>query len=856
MDDSVKQLLIDTINKQFTADSQRGRTRKIIFWYDGKQEYSDSIDELEPLLKENNTILIKYDNNSFWIRDYIEHEETEKNIVIYFNFDRPKGLENNLLDIESYNKDFIFNPDMTSMRLAELELPEECREIIKKYAKFFKNKKREEEFKNFEVENKDNSNIDYIVTAVLLESKSINEEDLLKEFIKMYFDDDKKFNEFKKYADNNFIYDMIYRNFGYKIDNYDKLPELLKSLVFTYFASNISNKEKYLNKYGKFLLRAKIQNVCVFVDNLMRDTSTNKYFEKISKKVEKEFGIPELLDSMDIDDYINSDAFESIDIEVLKYIADKIKSDVGEYDYYLNFINIRESKYWNYKYHNEYEFLKVAIHFNQELNKLLPTIKVVGFDEFANNYTENLYLIDTLYRKLYFYFNKIEDKDIFMPVRDNIEGKYVNKFISELSIKWSSMIETIKDNYSSNRMRLQNRFYKNYIYPFKDKKDRTIVIISDAFRYECAKELSDKLKEISKTTKIECMQGLVPSYTKLGMAALLPNTKLSRALADPKNTDILVDGKKSSSTKDREVILQDENPDSIAIQYDEFIDKPKIEWKKLFTGKKVIYIYHNRVDKTGEHNENDIFEACEKSIDELYDLVKALHKTFSGVNVFITADHGFFFKQGKIESYDKVQKNPNSEGTKDRFEYSDKPVDREGILSIKLDYIFGENGGYANTPKGIIKYAKQGSDDRYAHGGIMPQEILIPVIDFKSSRSSEESSKVGITYSGISKKITNSITYLEFLQDNNVDSTHKPCRYLIHFEDEDGNRVSDECTIIANYENTEVKDRSFKEKFVFKNTKYDRLKPYYLIITDEETGIEFSRTQFFIDIAITNNFDF
>ena len=418
------------------------------------------------------------------------------------------------------------------------------------------------------------------------------------------------------------------------------------------------------------------------------------------------------------------------------------------------------------------------------------------------------------------------------------------------------MIETIKDNYGSNRMKLQNRFYKNYVYPFKDKKDRTIVIISDAFRYECAKELSDKLKEISKTTKIECMQGLVPSYTKLGMAALLPNNNLSRASADSKNTDILVDGKKASSTKDRENILKEENPDSVAIQYDEFIDKTKTDWKKLFTGKKVIYIYHNRVDKTGENNENDIFEACEKSIDELFELVKALHKTFSGVNVFITADHGFFFKQGKIESYDKVQKNPNSEGTKDRFEYSDNPVNREGILSIKLDYIFGENGGYANTPKGIIQYAKQGSDDRYAHGGIMPQEILIPVIDFKSSRSSEESSKVGITYSGISKKITNSITYLEFLQDNNVDSTHKLCRYLIHFEDEDGNRVSDECTIIANYENTEVKDRSFKEKFVFKNIEYDRVKSYYLIITDEETGIEFSRTQFFIDIAITNNFDF
>ena len=62
--------------------------------------------------------------------------------------------------------------------------------------------------------------------------------------------------------------------------------------------------------------------------------------------------------------------------------------------------------------------------------------------------------------------------------------------------------------------------------------------------------------------------------------------------------------------------------------------------------------------------------------------------------------------------------------------------------------------------------------------------------------------------------------------------------------------------IIANYENTEVKDRFFREKFVFKNIEYDKNKPYFLVITDEATGIELPRVKFFIDIAIVNNFDF
>lgn len=155
--------------------------------------------------------------------------------------------------------------------------------------------------------------------------------------------------------------------------------------------------------------------------------------------------------------------------------------------------------------------------------------------------------------------------------------------MSELSIKWGDMIENMS-RYDSNRMLLQKDFYKKYIKPFNDKKDRIIVIISDALRYECAKELNERLKQFASKSDITYMQGLVPSYTKLGMAALLPNNKLSRV---KDSDDILVDGQASSSIKDRELLLQKENPDSIAIKYDDLCDMTKQEWKKLFTGKKL-----------------------------------------------------------------------------------------------------------------------------------------------------------------------------------------------------------------------------------------------------------------------------
>ena len=847
MFDEVLELLKDTLKGAFSRDTERKRTRKIIFWYDSKQEYQDFINELEL----EDTEIIKYDNNSFWIRYHIEKEELNKNIIIYLPFERKKGIDNDLLDLETSNSDLLFNPDSTTMRLKNLGLTEDCRNVIKKYAKFFGNKKRETEFKNFDIDEKNTDNIDLIITEILLNIKSINEDEILKEIVKYYFEDEKKYEELFKFGNEEFILGLFNDTFGVSVNSYEELQEVYKSLVFTYFATSLKDIKK-VSRYSKYLLTKKTTNVYVFINSLMRDKTTKEYFEKIAQDIEEEFGIEELIKSMDIEEYNLSDAFKIIDKYVIKYLVDKLFNGIGEYDIYKNYIDDRENKYWFDKLENEYNLLKVSIAFFEKIKELENAIKIVDIDKFAKDYADNFSEVDTLYRKMYFYYDNIEDKDLFINLKNKIENIYINDFMTELSIKWSDMIENLT-KYDSNRITLQKDFYKNYIKPFNDKKDRIVVIVSDAFRYECAKELNNRLKVFASKSDIGYMQGLVPSYTKLGMAALLPNKELSRV---QDSDDILVDGLSSSSIKDRELLLQNENPDSIAVKCDDLYDMTKLEWKKLFSGKKVVYIYHDTVDNAGEHNENTIFSACDKAINELEKLVRDLHTTFSGINAFITADHGFFYKRGKVESYEKTNKISNATKQKTRYSYSDSISEEEGILSINLDYIFGQDSGYVNIPKGNIIYARQGTGINYVHGGILPQEIIIPVIDFKSTRTSDTSKKVGITYSGLSTKITNAITYLEFLQDNNVDDNNKPCRYLVHFEDENGNRISDECTIVANYENTEVKDRFFKEKFVFKNISYDKEKAYYLVIIDEETGIEVQKIKFYIDIAIVNNFDF
>lgn len=854
MFEEVKELLISMLNSRFSATSEKSRNRKIIFWYDPKKDYEELLNELEL----ENTEIIRYDNNSLWIRYHIEKEELNKNIVIYLPFERQKGVNNELLDIETANSDLIFNPDSTTMRLKNLGLSDECRAVIKKYNRFFNNKIRENDFKVFDIEDKNNENIDYIITAILLGIKSINVDDIIKNIIKIYYDDKKRYEALFKFGNEEFILNLINKYFGSKITSTEEMKNVFKSLVFTYFAASISNINK-LNRYGKYLLQTRVTNSQVFVNNLMRDKSTKKYFELISNNISKEFGIEELISTMDIEDYKNADAFSIIDNNIILHIVNQLFNSINEFEKYNELITLRESKYWYEKYYNEYNFLKVVSKYFEVVNRVQTSIKTFEFEKFVELYTNELYLVDTLYRKMYYFFDNIRDKDNFINLKNKVENNYTNTYMLELSLKWSDTIENL-NRYDANKLTMQNKFFDKYIKSQAEssKNGRTIVIISDAFRYECAKELNEKLKVFGTKSDIYYMLGLVPSYTQLGMAALLPNKELSRDpnYKDKGSDNIFVDGMNSVGIENREKILTKVVPEGLAIQYEELYAMTKSEWKKIFSGKKVVYIYHDVVDKAGEHDENNVFEACEKSIKQIEGLVKDLHTTFSGVNCYISADHGFFYKRGKVEEYQKTSRDTSATRQKVRYSYTDKKSEEEGIVSINLDYIFGENSGYVNIPKGQNVFSKQGGGINYVHGGILPQEIIIPVIDFKSTRTSEESKKVGITYSGLSTKITNAITYLEFLQDNKVDENNLECRYLLHFEDENGNRVSDECTIVANYTNAEVKDRFFKEKFVFKNIDYNRDKNYYLVIVDEETGIEKQRIKFIIDIAIINNFGF
>ena len=198
-----------------------------------------------------------------------------------------------------------------------------------------------------------------------------------------------------------------------------------------------------------------------------------------------------------------------------------------------------------------------------------------------------------------------------------------------------------------NRTSLPTRFV-----PYLDESDRkrAYVIISDAFRYESAAGVERELNgRYRMDAKLSAMLGVLPSYTALGMASLLPHTDL--AYTD--KGEVLVDGKPVAGTEVRSKQLA--SVEGMACQA-QALRVMKLEEAREFTqGKRVVYIYHNVIDARGDSasTEGETFAAVDDCIGELVELVQFCVNKLNAATVWVTADHGFLFQQEAPDVTDK-----------------------------------------------------------------------------------------------------------------------------------------------------------------------------------------------------------
>jgi hypothetical protein len=105
-----------------------------------------------------------------------------------------------------------------------------------------------------------------------------------------------------------------------------------------------------------------------------------------------------------------------------------------------------------------------------------------------------------------------------------------------------------------------------------------------------------------------------------------------------------------------------------------------------------------------------------------------------------------------------------------------------------------------------------------------------------------------------SRKVSNLMFSLDFLQKQPVGDKVQPCSYSLHFINDEGVPVSDFQTVIADRASNNASDRVFHVRFTLKQMKYDRNKIYRLVIANDTDVPE--EIEFRIDIAFADDFGF
>ena len=835
----------EQLNTEFAKESTR-----IIFWFDDKGEYEDEVAEL---CLDNATLHILDGANWLYTKWLLHEQDTEGKYLVYAPFSRPSDAENPLADLYYYSVPYY--TDRISQMSQEIGIDNRFKEHMAQYGNFWKNKVRIEKFKSLGIDHFNVEMIDIGLIAVLTEVKIANFEEIVRQLLLT------DATEYIKALENNNLLERFWqlcnKYFGYDAEN-PNLDDLAACMVITYAASALKTSVPTVMK--SYVLK-KRNDVVVFVRNIMDNVSNRIHYDELAEKIDKSLRFTAKISdeikkdsgSIQLVDIFACDAFSGIDDILINWCLDKLNDEI--LDAQIDGMNIaqiadqRISKAFHYgeKYQNEYKAIKYAYLMMKSVSLMEYTSDVAVL---VQDYQKETYLIDSYYRWFYYAYDQIEENDRFSEARLRVENIYSNTYLQKLVPKWNDGLDD--ETVASIGLIKQEDFFKHYLRAY-DGKDRVIVIISDALRYECAKELMSKLELDEKCdARMDAMIGVLPSVTSLGMASLLPHKEL---YVDAE-MNVTVDGNSCGDIGSRDKVLKVQNENNIAVSFDE-IYKNRGRAKELLQEKNVVYVYHNQVDARGDKqaSENEVFRACEEAIREIVELIHQLTGDVSATKYIITADHGFLYKRDKLQEFDKVSfRKEICEYSNKRFLLTTEKVDEQGMLSRARSYL---DKLYVTTPIGADIFKVPGGGQNYVHGGSSIQEMLIPVIEVKTAKGKMKTDFVDVILTSVSRKVTNLITYFDFIQTEKVTEVMKARNVIAYFATESGEKISFDVPLVANSREDAPEKRAYHEKFTLKSREYKYGDKYYLHLVDanDEKNILHSY-EFMIDIAFVDDFGF
>jgi len=383
-------------------------------------------------------------------------------------------------------------------------------------------------------------------------------------------------------------------------------------------------------------------------------------------------------------------------------------------------------------------------------------------------------------------------------------------------------------------------------------------------RYEIGDELLSLIrKEDRFEAKLEPALSMLPSYTQLGMAALLPNQELT--IAEDESGTVLVDGQSSQGTANRHKLLASGcQCRGIALQAKDLLRMKRDACRSMIRDHDVFYIYHNLIDKTGDSRDSEerVFDAVDETLQELIKLIRKLAGN-NASNMLLTSDHGFIYQDNVLDESDFAGIAASGDEVlyrNRRFVLGKGLKESSQFRSFNSSQLGLEGDLVVQIPKSINRLRLKGAGSRFVHGGASLQEVVIPVLQIHKKRKSDISAvNVDILRGGTSV-ITSGQLSVAFYQAEPVTDKVQQRVLRAGIYTQDGELISDSHILTFDFVSDNPRERELQVRFILSH-KADEAngKEVMLKLEEQVTGTshyqEYASLSYTIRRSFTTDFD-
>jgi len=290
------------------------------------------------------------------------------------------------------------------------------------------------------------------------------------------------------------------------------------------------------------------------------------------------------------------------------------------------------------------------------------------------------------------------------------------------------------------------------------RESRVAYVWVDALRFEMARELAQVLSNDFELT-IEAALGTIPTITEIGMAALLPRAGQSAKVVavGSGKLGLQIDRTVIKNRKDRVAFL--ESHAGIPVfdcKLDDLLPKPTKKIKDGVHGAQLVLVTSQEIDELCEAD--NITQARRQMDGVLNDLRRGFRVLADlGVKtIVLAADHGHLFGEQVGDDMKIEAPGGDTADLHRRVWVGVGGTSEPSYLRMSLKALGVDSDLDLATPWTLACFKSKGGARAYFHGGLSPQELIIPVVVMSPTAQALSGPPTGIqwTLTTGSKKVT------------------------------------------------------------------------------------------------------